>query len=86
MARPKNKKGERNMKNSLCAICGGQLSIKRITIDRMVEDRLYLFEKVPVQICDQCGEVWIPGVEAERMDQAIQGKIKPCKQIVVPVY
>jgi YgiT-type zinc finger domain-containing protein len=74
------------MKNSLCAICGGQLSIKRITIDRMVEDRLYLFEKVPVQVCDQCGEVWIPGVEAERMDQAIQGKIKPCKQIVVPVY
>lgn len=52
----------------------------------MVEDNLYLFEKVPVEICDQYGEIWIPGAEAERMDQAIQGKIKPCKQIVVPVF
>ena len=74
------------MKDSLCAICGGKLHAQKITIDRLVEGHLYLFEKVPVQACEQCGEVWIPGSAAERMDQAIQGKLKPRKQIAVPVY
>lgn len=74
------------MKNSLCAICGGKLHTEKITIDRIVKDHLYLFEKVPVQVCEQCSEIWIPGREAERMDQAIQGKLKPRRQIEVPVY
>lgn len=74
------------MKDSLCAICGGKLQTQKITLDRLVEGHLYLFERVTVQVCDQCNEIWIPGSEAERMDQAIQGKIKPCKEISVPVY
>ena len=74
------------MKNSLCAVCGGKLHVHKTSIDRLVEDHLYLFENVPVQACDQCGEIWIPGREAERMDQAIQGKLKPRKQIAVPVF
>ena len=74
------------MKDSLCAICGGKLHRQKTDIDRLVEEHLYLFEQVPVQICDQCGEIWIPGTEAERMDHAIQGKIKPKRRIAVPVY
>lgn len=74
------------MKDSLCAICGGKLQTQKITLDRLVEGHLYLFESVIVQVCDQCNEIWIPGSEAERMDQAIQGKIKPHKEISVPVY
>lgn len=74
------------MKNSLCAICGGKLQKRKTSIDRLVEGHLYLFKKVNIQICSQCGEMWIPGIEAERMDQAIQGKLKPKGQIEVPVY
>lgn len=74
------------MKDSLCAQCGGKLHKQKTTLDRLVEGRLYLFEDVPVQICKQCGEIWIPGGVAERMDQAIQGKLKPKRRIPVPVY
>jgi YgiT-type zinc finger domain-containing protein len=74
------------MKDSLCANCGGKLHAQKTTLDRMVEGHFYIFEKVPVQICEQCGEIWIPGREADRMDQAIQGKIKPHRRITVPVY
>ena len=74
------------MKNNLCAICGGKLQNKKTTIDRMVEGHMYLFEKVSVQICEKCNEIWIPCREAERMDQAIQGKINPHKKVSVPVY
>ena len=74
------------MKDSLCAICGGRLYNKKTTIDRLVKGRLYLFENIQVQSCDQCHEIWLPGTEAERMEQAIQGKLKPRKKIEVPVY
>ncbi|MFA4888794.1 MAG: YgiT-type zinc finger protein [Candidatus Omnitrophota bacterium] len=86
MAESKNQKGEKSMKNSLCAICGGKLYIQKTTLDRLVNGHLYLFAKVPVQACSQCQEIWIPGSEAEKMDQAIQGKRKPRRQIAVPVF
>lgn len=74
------------MKDSSCANCGGKLHSKKTTMDRIIEGHLYLFEKVPVQVCEQCSEIWIPAKEAERMDNAILGKIKPLKRITVPVY
>ncbi len=74
------------MKDSLCAICGGKIREKTITIDRMSDDHLYLFEDVQVRVCNQCGEIWIPGNLAEKMDRAINGKIKPRKKIAVPVF
>jgi len=37
-------------------------------------------------MCEQCGEIWIPGGAAERMEQAIRGKLKPKRRIPVPVY
>ncbi|MBI5150799.1 MAG: YgiT-type zinc finger protein [Candidatus Omnitrophica bacterium] len=74
------------MKNSLCAQCGGKLHQRKISLDRLVEGHLYFFENVSVQSCDQCGEIWIPGNLAERMDQALQGHLKPKKCITVPVY
>ena len=86
MARSENPKGENFMKDSLCAVCGGKLHSKKITIDRLVAGHLYLFENILVQACRQCNEIWIPGSVAERMDQAIQGKLKPRKQIAVPVF
>ena len=86
MAGSKDQKGETNMKNHLCAICGGRLRNRKIFIDRLVKKKLYLFENVRVQACEQCHEIWIPGDEAERMDKAIRGDIKPHKSILVPVY
>lgn len=86
MAGSKDQKGETNMKNHLCAICGGRLRNRKISIDRLVKKKLYLFENVRVQACEQCHEIWIPGGEAERMDKAIRGDIKPHKSILVPVY
>lgn len=74
------------MKDYLCAQCGGKLHQQKTFLDRLVDGHLYLFENVSVQICKQCGETWIPGSLAERMDQAIQGKLKPKRRIPVPVY
>ena len=74
------------MKQSSCAVCGGTLHAKKVAIDRLINNRLYLFEHVTVQLCDQCGETWIPGAEAERMERAIQGKLRPKRKVAVPVF
>jgi YgiT-type zinc finger domain-containing protein len=74
------------MKDSLCPICSGKLQAKKTTIDRMVNEHLYLFEDVSVLSCKQCGEIWIPGKTAEKMELAIQGKLQPKRSIPVPVY
>ncbi len=74
------------MKDSLCAICGGKVVDRNEMIDRIVDGRLYLFENVSVEVCEQCNETWVPAKEAERMDKAIHGKIEPKKQNQVPVY
>ncbi len=74
------------MKDYLCAQCGGKLHMQKTSLDRLIKGRLYLFKDVSVQICSQCGEIWIPASLAERMDDAIQGKLKPKKCIPVPVY
>lgn len=74
------------MKDSLCAQCGGKLHRRKMSLDRLIGGHLYLFENVYVRACDQCGEIWIPGNLAERMDQAVQGCLKPKKCVTVPVY
>lgn len=74
------------MKDKYCAICGGKVMIKKTTLDRILEGKVYLFEKISVDTCQQCGEVWIPGKTAEWMDNVIRNHIKPKKKIAVPVY
>ncbi|MDP2755177.1 MAG: YgiT-type zinc finger protein [Nitrospirota bacterium] len=74
------------MKDTLCAQCGGRLHRHTTSLDRLIEGQLYLFENVSVQMCNQCGETWIPGRLTQRMDEAIQGKLKPKRRIPVPVY
>ena len=72
--------------NNRCAVCGGQIRRKRVTLDRLIRGRVYLFEQVPVLACDQCGEIWVQGKTAEWMDQVLQGHAKPTKKVIVPVY
>ena len=74
------------MKDSSCAVCGGKVHRRKKTLDRLVNGHLYLFEDVFVQVCDQCGETWIPAGTAKRMDEAIHNKLKPKRRIAVPVY
>lgn len=86
MVRSKNEEGKKNMKDKFCAICGGRVIGKKVTLDRIWENKVYLFENISVSNCSQCGEIWIPGRTAEWMDQAIQTNLKPRKKILVPVY
>ena len=46
-------------KEQLCSIGEGELLNTTITHEERRGDKLYLFQNVPAQVCDECGEVWI---------------------------
>ena len=68
-----------------CAACGGALQASTERLEEWHGDTLYVFENVPVQICAQCGETFIEGVIAEKMDKLIE-KTTPTRTIEAPVY
>jgi len=40
-----------------CAVCGGKLAATTIAHEERRGDKFYLFQNVPAQVCERCGEV-----------------------------
>ncbi len=43
-----------------CQACGGSLSLEEVNLEDYQGGKLYLMEKVPAMVCQECGEVWVP--------------------------
>jgi len=43
-----------------CQECGGQLAFEKVNLEDYQGGKLYLMEKVPAMVCQECGEVWVP--------------------------
>jgi len=69
-----------------CYYCGG--FVKEINTSREIwwKGSLYIFEKVPVGICLQCGEKVLKPKVAKEIDLVLKEKSRPQKIIQVPVY
>ncbi|MBU0567170.1 YgiT-type zinc finger protein [bacterium] len=73
-------------KYSDCFYCGGVVEEQLMPREVRWQDRLFVFENVPMGTCRQCGEkVLKPGV-AKTIDRIIQNRAQPTKTIQVPVY
>ncbi|MBI3683721.1 MAG: type II toxin-antitoxin system MqsA family antitoxin [Acidobacteria bacterium] len=55
--------------NPRCAICGGELRDTTITHQVTEGTQVYLFEHVPAQVCQACGEIWIEEAVLQRIDR-----------------
>ena len=45
---------------SECPVCGGPLLQEKVNLEDYQGGKLYLMEKVPAFVCQECGEVWVP--------------------------
>lgn len=43
-----------------CESCGGELNPEKVNLEEFEKGKLYLMEKVPAFVCQDCGEVWVP--------------------------
>jgi len=73
-------------------IKGGQGVVKRAEqssivnpLDEWWGEELFLFEKVPVRVCRDCGEVYIAADVAKRLEAEMQTKSHCYRQVSVPV-
>ncbi|MBM3237202.1 YgiT-type zinc finger protein [Candidatus Poribacteria bacterium] len=70
---------------SECVECGGVTEPQKMTIDEWWGEELFLFEKVPVRVCRDCGEVYIAADVAKRLETEMQTKSHCYRQVSVPV-
>lgn len=75
-----------NKPYSDCFYCGGAVTERLMPREIRWEGRLFIFEDVPMGVCNQCGEKFLTPKVAKALDRALQGKKKPAKTIKVPVY
>lgn len=69
-----------------CYFCGGSVEERLIQRDVWWEGRLFLFERVPVGVCKQCGEKVVLPEVARKIDSVLKRPGSPEKEITVPVY
>jgi YgiT-type zinc finger domain-containing protein len=74
-----------NLKNQLCAVCGGELQATTITHEEKRGTAIYLFQNVPAKVCAACGEVWIDEETLKALDRLIAEGV-PVRTVKTPIY
>ncbi len=69
-----------------CEYCGGNVREKRVTVDLRVKGKLYVFENVPVGVCQKCGERYYRGPVLERLEELAGHKELFKEKIQVPRF
>ena len=69
-----------------CPVCRGPMVRK--TIRRMQEWKgaLVVFENVPADVCESCGEQLLEGEVVDRMNQILWSMQPPHRHLQVPLY
>jgi YgiT-type zinc finger domain-containing protein len=70
----------------VCPVCGGTLSEQLVTHTEQDEQgHFYIYENVPAQVCEACGEYLLSDETVSKMDRLVD-KAKPDRKIEAPVY
>ena len=72
-------------KKAACAVCGGKLTATTISHEERRGDKFYLFEHVPAQVCERCGEIWIEEKVLQEIDTLIE-RGRPTRTEEMPVF
>lgn len=67
-----------------CSFCGGEVKNDIVELDYRYKSKLYVFQDVPVGVCQQCGEKYLIGKVSREIEHRIQ-RNKWDKTITVPV-
>jgi YgiT-type zinc finger domain-containing protein len=69
-----------------CYFCKGRLTNKTITHIHTWGEKILLFEEVPAEVCQQCGETYFHPDVLEIMDQIAANNTEPKTTISIPVF
>lgn len=69
-----------------CPVCRQVMVSKLIRHVQTWEDRVVVFENVPADVCDRCGEVLFSGAVVDRLNQTLWSMRPAPRTMEVPVY
>jgi YgiT-type zinc finger domain-containing protein len=69
-----------------CYFCKGSVIKKVVTHVHTWEGKIFLFEDVPADVCQQCGEIYFSPDILEVMDKIVTSDMEPKTKVAVPVF
>jgi len=69
-----------------CYFCKGRLACKIIRHVHRWGDRIVIFDDVPAEVCQQCGEIYFSPEVLKLMDEMTLREYKPKAVLPVPVF
>ena len=69
----------------LCAFCHGETHFRRVTKQHWLRRRLYVVEKVPAEVCAECGERYFHAKTLDALDALLTGAHRVKKRLDVEV-
>ena len=73
------------MKHDPCESCGGPIEQRKVRVDHRWKGALIVVEKVPVGVCQNCGERYYDASVLRKLDLMAQGKVGLVGKISVAV-
>ena len=71
----------------VCHVCGSKDAEQKLVDETFrIDGSLILVEKIPAQVCHNCGEVVFSSETAEKIRILLQQKAQPDKSIQVDVF
>ena len=70
-----------------CYHCGGEVLEREVDLDFRLGGRLYIIERIPVGVCQQCGEKFFPAAVSEELDRLVKlAKIDRTVEVPVKIF
>ena len=69
-----------------CYFCKGTIIKKTITHMHSWKEKFFIFEEVPADVCQQCGEIYFSPDVLEMMDRIVTSDREPRTRVAVPVF
>jgi len=69
-----------------CVFCGGETEKRTVTFSYEEDDKHFLVEHVPAEVCERCGEKTYSPEVTEELQKFAKDQFKPVKKLEVPVF
>jgi HTH-type transcriptional regulator / antitoxin MqsA len=69
-----------------CVFCGGEALGREVIFTYEEDDKYFIIEHVPAQVCTRCGEKTYSPEVTEEILLFARKEVKPARKIEVPVY
>ena len=69
-----------------CPVCHHTMVERRIRHVQTWHDRVVVFENVPAEVCDHCGEILFSGSVVDKLNSLLWSTAPATRTIEAPVY